>query len=63
MSKSWKRRQREAVSGNGPAAKHEFELMVVLADIIEATPSGQRTDAMSALLAKVRDAQAANPEP
>mgnify|MGYP000383298482 CR=1 FL=1 len=60
MSKSWKRAQREALGKDAPATAREFEIMTVLADIVDATPAGQRTDAMSALLADVRAAQAAH---
>jgi hypothetical protein len=62
MSKSWKRSQREALGMNTPTTEREYDLLVVLADIVDATPVGQRTAAMLALLAEVRAAQAAHPE-
>lgn len=62
MSKSWKRNQREALGRNAPVTEREYDLMVVLADIIEATAPGQRSTAMTALLEEVRAAQAAHPE-
>jgi len=61
MSKSWKRSQREALGMNAPTTEREYDLLVVLADIIEATPQGQRTAAMASLLDEVRSVQAAYP--
>lgn len=59
MGKSEKRRQREALSKGGePITPREHDIMLVLADIIEATPPGQRSDAMKAMLRDVRAAQA-----
>lgn len=63
MGKSWKRSQREAMGKGSPITEREFDLMTVLADIVEATPRGQRTPAMSALLSDVRAAQAEYPKP
>jgi len=62
MTKSWKRAQRETLGKTAPVTAHEYELMVVLADIIEATAPGQRTALMTAMLTEVRAAQAAHPE-
>lgn len=61
MSKSWKRAQREALGKAAPATARELDIMMVLADLIEVTPSGQRSAAMAALLSEVRAAQAAHP--
>ncbi len=62
MSKSWKRAQREALGKNAPATEREYELMILLADIVDATPQGQRTEAMSMLLDDVRAVQSAHPK-
>ena len=62
MSKSWKRARREALGRTMPASEREHDLMIVLADIIEATPPGQRTAAMTVLLDEVRAVQAAYPD-
>lgn len=61
MSKSWKRAQREALGRNAPATEREFDLMVVLADLIEVMAPGQRSAAMTLLLSDVRAVQAAHP--
>ncbi|MGJ3260422.1 MAG: hypothetical protein ACFE0S_12545 [Rhodospirillales bacterium] len=60
MSKSWKRAQREALGKSAPATARELDIMVVLADLIEASPPGQRSAVMTAMLADVRAAQAAH---
>ncbi len=62
MSKSWKRARREALGKSAPVSEREYDLMIVLADIIEATPPGQRSADMAALLDDVRAAQAAHPQ-
>ena len=53
MSKSPRRQRREDL---GAASDGEADLMLVLADIIEATPPGQRTARMQGLLDHVRTA-------
>lgn len=63
MSKSWKRAQRDALGRGVTTTEREFDLMVVLADIIEATPQGQRTASMTTLLDEVRTVQSAHPQP
>lgn len=62
MSKSWKRAQREQLGKGSPATEREYDLLIVLADLVEATPSGQRTTAMTGLLNEVRNVQLAHPK-
>lgn len=63
MGRSNRLKQRQALSKGGESVTgREHDIMIVLADIIEATPRGQRTDAMSAMLSDVRAAQTAFPE-
>ena len=57
MSKSQRRVIREKLTKGNPITDREADLLEVLADIIEATPSGQRTARMSVLLSEVRAAQ------
>lgn len=52
--KSQKRKDREAMKRGEPLSGEEFDLMLVLADTIEATPPGQRSARMKALLSRVR---------
>ncbi|MEQ8667028.1 MAG: hypothetical protein RIC16_15010 [Rhodospirillales bacterium] len=59
MSKSRSRRERERLRNGEALSRHEHDMMLVLADIIEATPAGQRTARMSKLLSIVRAAQQA----
>lgn len=61
MSKSWNRVQREALGKTAPVTAREFDIMTVLADIIESTPPGRRSAAMAALLADVSAARVAHP--
>ncbi len=63
MNKSWKRQQREALGKGAVISAREFDVMNVLADMIEATPQGQRTVAMQSLLDDVRAVQVAHPAP
>lgn len=61
MTKSWKRAQREMLGTEGSISEKEHQLFIILADIIEATPPGQRSTEMTMLLNDVRQAQLAHP--
>lgn len=63
MSKSWKRAQREALGQSIPVTPREFNLMTVLADVVESTAPVRRTPAMAALLQAVRAVEDAHPKP
>lgn len=60
--KSWKRKQYDALGKGEPIRRREYDLMIVVADLVEATAPGLRSDAAQALLDDVRAAEAANPE-
>ncbi len=59
--KSWKRKQYDALSKGEPIRRREYDLMIVVADLVEATAPVLRTDAAQTFLDDVRAAQTANP--
>lgn len=62
MSRSNKLKQRIALGKGKPLSAEEYENKIVLADLVERVPQGQRTEAETALLNDVRAAGAANPK-
>lgn len=60
--KSWKRKRYEALGKGEPIRRREYDLLVVVADLVEATAPGLRSETAEALLDDVRAAEAANPK-